>query len=70
MALQHCLEDKLNILFLFFLRLKMYQSIITDQYFTVSYSAFKPNKEARDINVIPGPNLTIKELKIVKDNAE
>jgi len=36
---------------------------------TVLQSAFEPNKEARDANTTPVPNLTIRELK-PKHNAE
>lgn len=37
---------------------------------TLSNSAFEPNKEARDINAIPVPNVTTRELKTTKYNAE
>lgn len=70
---QHCLEDKLDILFqFFFFRLKIYyiKLLLVINTITVLYSAFEPNKEARDINAIPVPNLTIRELKAIKDNAE
>lgn len=77
MALLHSIAWKINWtssfnFFFCFFRLKIYyiKLLLVINTITVLYSAFEPNKEARDVNATPVPNLTIREPKAIKDNAE